>query len=193
MSLDSKLILNSKYYSLKSNSGQVLVEATVALSILIIGYISILALLNRSLGQSSLIADQTIATYLASEGLEVVRNLIDAQPLKGEGFGNGISDGSYEVDSNTQLETDVPEDGFNPGSGIAGSLSATPLRFDPIEGYNYIVGEPTRFFRTIQIKNPNPNQIQAISIIQWKTKGGGSNEVRLEDFFFPKRSIIFLP
>lgn len=174
--------------SRSSTAGQALVEAIVALSVLMIGYVAILGLLNNSLATSSLVSNQDIATYLASEGIEVVKNLVDANLLSGELFDYNFVPGSYQVTFDQKLVSPPDE---NPGLRIGGpgDLSSTPLNFDSdSKSYTYasnINTAPTRFKRTIQIKKNN-NQMHVISIVQWETKNGGSAEVKLEDFFFPQ-------
>ena len=175
------MFLNPKSSILNSRGGQVIIEAIVALSVLTIGYLAILALLNKYLAQSTLISDQNIAIYLASEGLEVTRNLIDANKIQGLPFNDNFPIGSYEISFDTQLDASNPGDYIGP----PGTLSDIPLLFDVASGrYNYSIGAPTRFYRTIQISQPNVNQLHAIAIVNWENKGGGNSEVKLEESFF---------
>lgn len=183
-----KKVFHASYFMLNGKKGQALVEAIVALSVLMIGFVAILSLLNNSLAITSTVSNQDIATYLAAEGLEVTRNLIDANILNSQPFDDKFKQGSYEVSADQKLETDSDSDDWNPGKWLVGgpnSLSVTYLNFDPISGYTYGNGTPTRFLRTIQIDRNN-NRMQVTSIVRWATKNGGSSEVRLEDFFFPQ-------
>lgn len=191
------MIPNSSF-KLQDRKGQILIEAIVALSILTLGYMAVLSLLNRSVGTSRVITDQNIATYLAAEGIEIVRNLIDANAMKSNDFVRGFDNpgppGSYEISYDTLLEEDEgaggDPDNKNPGLriGNAGVFSTTPLRYDSASGYNYTNGTPTSFFRTVQILPPNPaNRIYIASIVRWSAKGGGTSEVRLENYFFARQ------
>ena len=63
--------------SFHSRRGQTLVEALVALSILTVGFVGIIVLLTRSFQLNRTTANDTQATYLAAEGIEVAKNLID--------------------------------------------------------------------------------------------------------------------
>lgn len=167
---------------LTSRSGQTIVEAIVAVSFLTVGYMGILALLNQSLAAASLVSEQNIATYLAAEGIEIVKNLSDANTLQGNAYSDNFQVGSYEVHY-----TDVLN-GQNPGTRIGNQnvLSSNPLLFDETLGYNYAVGNPTKFFRTIRIMPPAPpsDSMHVISLVTWQAKGGSQSSVTLEDFLF---------
>ncbi|MDO8574081.1 MAG: hypothetical protein Q7R86_00440, partial [bacterium] len=69
--------------SYSKRSGQTIVEAIIALGVLTIGFSGIITLLNRSLSLNQLVTDQNIATYLATEGIEVTKNLVDAAVIQG--------------------------------------------------------------------------------------------------------------
>ena len=60
-----------------SRRGQSIIEAMVAISILTTGFLGIFALLSKSFFLSRVVADETTATYLASEGMEITKNIID--------------------------------------------------------------------------------------------------------------------
>lgn len=173
-----------KTRSIKLRSGQAIVEAIVALSVLTIGYMAILALLNRSLSITQVVSDQNIATYLASEGIEVTKNIVDANVNNGNPFKDGFQVGSYEV------SYDDISDSENPGIKIGNTndRSTKNLYFDQIIGYNYQnVGSETRFRRTVIVLPADANRINIASIVEWDQKGGGINQVRLEDYFFDWR------
>lgn len=177
----------SKIKVIKNQSGQAIVEAIVALSVLTIGYMAILALLNRSLSITQVVSDQNIATYLASEGVEITKNIVDASVNsgnRGATFKDGFQVGSYEVSYG-----DI-SDSENPGLKIGNTndRSAKNLYFDETVGYNYQnVGAETRFRRTVIVLPADANRINIASIVEWDQKGGGINQVRLEDYFFDWR------
>ena len=174
----------------KRRDGQALVEAIVALSVLMVGFVAMLSLLNNSLATTNMVSDQDIATYLAAEGIEVVKNLVGANILASSTFDNNFQQGSYEVEANQKLEPDpIDTDNDNPGKRIGAwnDYSNTYLNFDSLtNSYTYISGTPARFKRTIQVVPPMGNRLRIVSIIRWDTKGGGTSEVKLEDFFFPQ-------
>ncbi|NMB92488.1 MAG: hypothetical protein GYA31_02605, partial [Parcubacteria group bacterium] len=67
--------------STKFKSGFTLVEALVALSILIVGIISGFILVTRALYDVAIIQDRLTASFLAQEGLEIVRQIRDTNYL----------------------------------------------------------------------------------------------------------------
>ncbi len=149
-----------------------LLEAMVAITVAIVGLVGIFALLSQSLGLHKVAADQYVAANLAAEGIEVAKNVIDANAVKGGvPWNDGVSNGSFEVQFN---------------SVSLGSLSGSPLSFDSTSGmYRYDAGSPTNFYRTIVIDTkPGANEIQVDSIVKWKSRGGAQFSIDVEDHFF---------
>lgn len=62
-----------------------MVEAMVASVIGVVGILGVLALLTNSMAKSREVSERFIATFLASEGIEIVRSLVD------ENYTNGTS------------------------------------------------------------------------------------------------------
>jgi len=157
--------------------GQLLVEAMIAISVLIIGVFGIFSLLNQSLGLNTIVTSQYIASNLAMEGVEVIKNLIDNNVLQGKAWNEGLNNGDYRVDYSTiSLEPSLnPDD---------------KLKFDSATGlYNYSTGNDTNFKRKVRLENiqdPSAgeyNEIRVNSIVAWTIKGG-SHEINAEDHFF---------
>lgn len=153
-----------------NNRGQTLVESLVAISILTTGFLGILTLLARSLSLNRVISDNYTATYLAAEGIEIVKNIILNNRIQNVAWNEGLSAGTYEaVYSDTALESNQNRN----------------LLFDTSEHlYNYSRGQPTSFKRRIEIQEIDVNEIKVKSIVSWTTRGGGNFSVELEDRFF---------
>lgn len=189
MTQDSRSMIHDSRFKIRDRSGQAIAEAIVALAILTIGYMAILTLLNRSLAITQVVSDQNIATYLASEGIEIAKNLSDANIRKSFRYDEDFHVGSYDVSYLTELESDADADNFNPGFRVGNqtAFSPNPLRFSPALGYSYDpAGTPTKFYRTVRILPPAPpaRRMQVVSIVRWAQKGGGEGLVQLEDFLF---------
>ena len=149
--------------------GQLLIESGIAISILVIGLLGIFGLLSRSLSLNNVISSQYIASNLASEGVEVVKNLIDANIIQFRPWNQGISTGSYEVVYNSQA--------LEPNQNRF-------LLFDSSDNtYNYQNGQPTFFKRVIEIENIGADEIRVNSKVNWQIKGG-SYSINAEDHFF---------
>jgi type II secretory pathway pseudopilin PulG len=150
-----------------TKKGQLLIESLVAISVLIIGFLGIFGLLSRSLSLNNVISSQYIASNLAAEGIEVVKNLIDANFIQNLPWNSGITDGSYGVSFNSTSLNDL-QDQF---------LNLTPNNL-----YSYEAGQPTPYKRDIVIVNKG-DEIQVNSIVTWQIRGG-SYSITLEDHFF---------
>src|SRR3989344_7063024 len=88
---------NAKKFKTK-RGGQLLVEAMVALGVITVGLLGMLELLSNSLSLNRVAADQYTGTYIASEGIEIIKNLIDKNVIAGAPWNTGFSNGFYEAD-----------------------------------------------------------------------------------------------
>jgi type II secretory pathway pseudopilin PulG len=155
----------------RKNRGYVLIEAIVAITIAVVGLLGIFSLLSRSLSLNRVVADRFVASYLAAEGIEIVKNLIDNNILKGVPWNEGLSSGTYEADyADTGL---IPDTGrfinVNPDTGA----------------YGYAELTPTLMKRTIAIRNSADGEEIAVgSRVNWVTRGGGKFDINLEEHLF---------
>jgi type II secretory pathway pseudopilin PulG len=170
-----------------------LVEALVALSILIVGIISGFILVTKALYDVTIIQDRLTASFLAQEGLELVRQIRDTNYLKklNEGTGNwddGLNNGDNIVIVNTN-------------TGSVTLLSSSNPSYDPYLYYHPLTGlydhdssgSKTSFQRVINIyhippNDPNANEIRVQSIMDWKSKNINF-EFTAEDHLFNWLSI----
>ncbi len=159
-----------------------IVELMVALGVVTMGVMAMVALLARSLSLNRVVADQYTATYLASEGIEVVKNIIDhnvIRALSGEpvAWNDNIENGMYEV------EYDTDENGCCVNDIASGA--ERKLLFDSDTGFfGYGAGAGTSFTRLVRITRVGDNELNVSSVVNWTTRGGGSFSVELEDHFF---------
>jgi len=153
------------------NSGQLLIELLVALSILTTGFFAVLGLLSRSIGLNRVVSDSYIATYLAAEGIEVARNIFDINSAQGLPWDSDFNPGTY----NLQYD-----------SLSFGSFADIYLKLD--QGvYGYDSGADTKFKRRIEIRDiVDPTGTiygkRVNSIVDWSGRGINSS-VNLEDQF----------
>lgn len=145
-----------------------MVELLVALGILTTGFMAMLGLLSRSIGLSRVVSDDYVATYLASEGIEVAKNILDANVLKGNAWNEGFAVGGvYEVSYD---------------SGEFMNNEDRNLEFDGTY-YSYGAGSPTPFKREVVIAPVGDDEVQINSIVDWSSRGRTAR-VNLEAHFF---------
>lgn len=82
-----------------SSRAQLLIEALVALGILTSSFLGILGLISQSISLNRAIADQYTASYLAAEGIEIVKNVVDQNEID-------VQSGNTNVSFNTNLSGD---------------------------------------------------------------------------------------
>lgn len=162
--------------------GQMLIETMVALSMVVIGMLGLLALLSQSIGINKVVSDQYVASYLAAEGIELVKQVVDNNVMDGNGFNEGLT--------GCGTGCSVQYDEF----GVA-QRQDDVLVFDvDAKAYTYnisaINGTPTSFKRKITIfLNPaNTDEMIVHSIVTWKTRGGSESTIDVEDHFFNWRA-----
>jgi len=162
----------------KKQAGQILVESIVGISVALMGLLGVLTLLTRSYVYTQGAGQRFVATYLAAEGIEVVRSMVDKNYIDEQPWDRGISpEIPYAVDFDSQNLTPI-------------SGSVDPLLFNRATGvyrsdvYGTSEGA-SPFRRIVEISYPeeNPDEMIVISRVSWATKGE-SNDVVLEDHFF---------
>ena len=155
---------------LKNKKGYLLVEVMIAISLLTLGFFGTLSLISNSISLNSVVSDHFIANYLAMEGIETVKNLIDANFFKSNPWNLGFTNGNFEIDyQSAALKSD----------------SGQPILFDSASGlYGYQSGNPSPFKRTIKVDFININEMKVNSIVSWTGRGNSKFEINLEDHFF---------
>lgn len=163
-----------------------MVESIAALGILVVGFLGVFALLNSSLGIDRVVGDNYAAAYLGAEGIEVVKNLIDANIIQGYPWNCGfVPGGKFEVSYDSR-----PVSGC-PGSALRSYDPADFLYLDPAGGAYTYASSPgfikTPFKREIDITpSPDGKEIRVNSLMSWSSRGG-SFQINLEDHFLDWR------
>lgn len=169
--------------------GQVLIEVLVASGVLTIGFLGILTLLNRSLGLNRVIADNYTGTYLATEGIEVVAGILEANALQGIGWG-AIQNGCYEVEYDSP--TLINRQGLCDTARVSTFDDRQLLTLDTnTQLYAYHTPERCRensgFCRIIRIENISADEMRVNSVVLWYTRAGGVYSTDIEDHFYNRR------
>jgi type II secretory pathway pseudopilin PulG len=157
---------------LKTINGQMLIEAMIAITILIVAIFSIFNLIARAISLNRVVSEQYTATYLASEGIEVVKNMIDQNIQQCKAWNQDITDGAHEVQYD---------------SAALGGVSGDPLKFDSTRGiYSYQSGDPSVYYRTVVISTSGDQnqEIQVVSSVRWKGRSGSDTQIDVEDHLY---------
>ncbi|MDP2930574.1 MAG: prepilin-type N-terminal cleavage/methylation domain-containing protein [bacterium] len=145
--------------SLQSGAGFTLIEIIFALAIISSVTVAIFSLIQRTTAFLPGAGNRLIASYLAQEGVEIVRNLRDnnrfAQPPISWDYGLTGCAAGCEADFDSQALIPWAGRYFKNGSGL----------------YNYDTGEATRFQRRITI-TAGGSDILIVSVqVSWEDKG----------------------
>jgi type II secretory pathway pseudopilin PulG len=153
------------------NFGFTLLETTIAIAILTSSILMVYTAIVRVISYSYNNQNQLIASYLAQEGIEVVRNIRDTNWIEGAAtWKEGLEAGTYRVqyDSSSLLSNQV-----------------IPLNIDASGFYSYETGDNSSFTRTIVISKPNSTDediLRIVSEVSWPKDNG--HPVSAEEFFY---------
>lgn len=136
------------------SKGFTLIEIMIAILVLSVGIVGIYALLPKIVLTFSVNTNRFIATQLAREGLELIRNIRDSNWLAGAEWSQNLTicSSGCEIDYNDS-EPIIFQDRF--------------LRIDSNGFYNYESGEPTKFKRKITIIQPQADLLEVEVEVSW--------------------------
>lgn len=147
-----------------------MVEAMVAITIVVVGLLGIFSLTSRSLSLNQVITSQYVASNLSAEGIEVVKNILDRNAIQRRPWNEGVAPGEFEVDY---------------ASTALGIFTGRKLDFDSGTGfYSYAGSNPTSYVRKIIVDQIAPDELHVRSIVDWTTRDGGTFQIITEDYFF---------
>jgi type II secretory pathway pseudopilin PulG len=182
-------------FSLHSRRGQTLVEALVALSILTVGFVGIVTLLTKSFQLNRTTSNDTQATYLAAEGIEVAKNIIDYDVYYGLAQSSNTDDWGCSFKLNAGQSADYALEYDATPTQCAKPMAipqdaSDKLYFNPntdlyVYSYNDFGATPTDFTRDIRVSVPasSPDELDVQSTVVW-TDGAVGNTITLEDHFY---------
>lgn len=145
--------------------GFTLIEALVAVTILVLSVGGPLWSANRALVVAGNSRNRLTATYLAQEGIEHVRMVRDNEYLK-----NKVTQPAWDdfKDSLNQCSSGCALDPLASGGNGTFTGTITPLKLDGNK-YQLALGTLTPFTRTIYIKDVagTDDEIQVVSKVEW--------------------------
>ncbi len=147
--------------------GFTLMEVFIAISILSIGVVGAFGVLPAMIKNQTMNADTFLASQIANEGMELVRNLRDNNWLKEQDWKTGLTDciGGCEIDYNDVV--------------LQNNLNRF-LQKDSNGFYNYETGSNSKFKRKITIQEIAPILNVKVEVL-WS--GNGSPFLIEENFY----------
>lgn len=152
-----------------------LIELMVSFAILTVGITSGINLIGQGLKSSSYLKNQAIASYLAVEGIELVKNKRDENFLKKV---NWIQDLQNNCVASNACTIDVTNlvSGISQCPNVSGQPKCPPLKYDTaLNLYNYSTGLTTIFTRKISISTVSgfgSNDREITSEVSWTDRFG---------------------
>lgn len=150
-----------------------MIESVVGISMAMTALLSTLALFTKTLHYSALTDKKLVGTHLAAEGIELVKNMIDADYVQGSKMGSGFG----VSDVNTfQVSYDK--------NNILTDKAGISLLFNEGE-YTYTAGTPSGFVRditTTRLRDTNAN-VYEVSVSS-TVKYAGMDDIVVEDRFY---------
>jgi len=145
----------------------------VAIFILTTGTMGAFSITQRTVAFASIFSSQLVASYLAQEGLEIVRNFRDSNYLQELAWDNGLTG------CTTGCEVDYDDSAL-----LSWTDSGRFLKVGDGFPYNYDTGDDTLYKRKITITS-GVNVLNVSVEIFWQERGGSHRvvaETRLNDW-----------
>ena len=137
------------------NRGFTLIETIVAIFLLTVGVVGSFSLMQRVTAFASISASQFVASYLAQEGTEVIRNIRDTNYLERQAWDAGIGAGAdFRLDYRSQVFPD-----------------ATCGNYLRHNGTFYICDSSGKFQRQITVEKPALDRIVVSVEVSWSERG----------------------
>jgi len=139
-------------------SGFSILEIIVIVFIVSLGLLGILSLTTQNIRVQYINKNNLIASQLAQEGLELVRNIRDTNwTIEGSNWDTGLSAGTFKID-------------FDDNALQASSMEDAKLYIDGSGRYQHSILTATNFNRLITISNMNPDNFTITCEVQWRER-----------------------
>lgn len=156
-----------------TEKGFTIIETLVALSIFTFSILGLIVITSRGIADTNYAKNKLIASYLAQEGVEMVRNMRDSKALDGGVLADTtgtVLGGCYAVGTVTGCDIDSATLAIE--SCSLASRSCGPLRYDVATGL-YVMGSTnsalpeTPFSRLVTIRDISPFEIEITVTVSW--------------------------
>jgi len=154
-------------------SGFTAIEAIIAIFVLTVAVIGAYSSFSRIAISTSVLSSRLIASYLAKEGIEIVRNIRDTNWLERINdpaiiWNDGLTDGDPQPDDYQADYDDTTLFPYNPDDFLM--IEALPSGF-----YGYNRGTQTKFQRKITIDDSTADVLKVTVNVDWQEKGESYN------------------
>lgn len=181
----------------KVNRGYSLVEVLVAISVLLIALVGPLTIASSGLKRANFAKEQTLAIFLAQEGMEAIVKLREDAALGAESFDNlgqvwsstfTAIGGRCTVGSNNYCGVTITEDGsLNADSVYQCNSSNCLIKLQsnarvPYRQGNAVAGSDTIYTRQMQITVSGNAYAQVVSTVSWGESE--SDRVEVETYIY---------
>lgn len=164
-----------------AKSGFTIIESLVAITILVVVVTGAMSAVQTGISSYTFSKDQIIASYLAQEGFEQLRNIRDENWLNSRNWLTGIAEVGGDPCATGKACTVSP---FEPTNVFAcSSLGSCPyIRQDPVSGvYGYNAAwTVTPFRREITLTPVNADEVSIEVTIYW-SKGASTREFNVRE------------
>lgn len=144
-----------------------LLETMIAIGILVSGSLIVYGATARILGNLNQEKTKFVASYLAQEGIEIVRNMRDANWINGAtSWVDNLGAGNYRIQYNSTS--------LLPFQDVA-------LNVDSNGFYCYDAGTATHFKREIILSQPSADILKVVAKVTWP---GTNSSIQAEDFLY---------
>jgi prepilin-type N-terminal cleavage/methylation domain-containing protein len=189
----------TKSFSKKNSDdkkGFTLLETLVAILLLSVSIAAAATIAQKALQAAEYSRDETVAYYLAAEGLELTQNIRDnnffAYP-QGQwltGLAPGLDQGNSDpcnANYGNACDIDAVDENIMP---CISTGNVCPLYIDTNGQYSHdsSSGSPTAFSRSVTIKpisvNGSPDEAEVTAVVVWKTGSFSTRTIKLQEMIF---------
>ena len=201
---DKKININKKGFTrtpkfgvTPKGSGFTLVETLVAVSIFSVSILGLMSILTNGISNTDYAKRKIIATYLAQEGVEYIRNMRDTYTLydptsSQNGWDLFVTklntatcqnaNGCYFDDNNLDYDSDDRPMALGLVLTACGA-SCPNLLYDSTGKYGYTLGSNSIYIRKINVSSLSADELKVTSTVSW-TQGSGTYQAVFSESLF---------
>lgn len=163
------------------DQGFTLIEAIVAIGVISVGFVGALVILSRSASQAGFLRERIIASHLAAEGIEVIKNIRDTNWLKPSqtdwlsGLGD-TSNGLVDFDSQS-FKTSSYNSCLNYANGFYRHGTSAPC--NTVFKRHIVLTKKSEI-----ISGRSINFLEVQSIVDWQEKGQAKPPITVIDHLY---------